>query len=264
MLDYSRGDRLYDWRFGDWDCDVLFLMQDAAPCDKIAERVGRHPDPFSARNFVEEPRVGGAQTNRNLHDFASRLNCRKLAGSAFIAILKPGEDYSGPVEALGRCPCVRGYRLNVLRWTLEKEQTPNLRAVVCLGAPALEFISEALALEGRALTRLSRQRGGRCTSEALRPCGFLSVASESLARSPMLATGWARCCGSRLAADGGGVRLRLDRMTDIDGYSALHQDPEESRLRLHLGLNRRNPAGSALAIGRHTSLSPQPGPPPPR
>jgi hypothetical protein len=160
MLDYSRGDRLYDWRFGDWDCDVLFLMQDAAPCDKIAERVGRHPDPFSARNFVEEPRVGGAQTNRNLHDFASRLNCRKLAGSAFIAILKPGEDYSGPVEALGRCPCVRGYRLNVLRWTLEKEQTPNLRAVVCLGAPALEFISEALALEGRALTRLSRQRGG--------------------------------------------------------------------------------------------------------
>jgi len=84
------GNEVKEWRFGDWNCDLLLLMQDAAPVDDILARVqAPHPDPISARNFWEEPNGGGARTNRNLHSLARGIEYRKLVGSALIGILKP-------------------------------------------------------------------------------------------------------------------------------------------------------------------------------
>src|SRR2546422_655570 len=57
MVD-STGREVPEWAFGDWNCDMLLIMQDAAAVDGIAARVGKHPDPFSARNFWDEPSAG--------------------------------------------------------------------------------------------------------------------------------------------------------------------------------------------------------------
>ena len=134
---YSDGTEVTDWAFGDWDCDMLLLMQDAAAVDGIAERIGNHPDPFSARNFIEEPRGKGATTNRNLFNLATTIDCRKLVGSALIGVLKPGSDYSSRVAG---CPYVRDYCVRVLAWVLNPKQTPNLKSVACLGDKASQFL----------------------------------------------------------------------------------------------------------------------------
>jgi hypothetical protein len=160
VLNLQHRGRHVDWRFGDWDAEILLLMQDAAPHDGIRDRVGTHPDPFSARNFIEEPRAGGAQTNRNLHELASHLACRKLAGSAFAGILKGKDDYSGSVEKLEECPWVRGYCIRVLRWVLDRKTTKHLKVVVCLGVTAADFVSEALAIDESEAELLRRERGG--------------------------------------------------------------------------------------------------------
>lgn len=152
-------DAVVTWQFGDWDCEALFLMQDAAPWDKIAERVGHHPDPFSARNFIEEPRAGGAATNRELVRFSAPLRCRKLAGSALIGVLRPGSNYSGPIPDLLQCDWVRHHCADVLRWVTHESQTPNLRVVACLGIPALDFITRALRISAKDRGALEESRG---------------------------------------------------------------------------------------------------------
>ncbi|GMV24144.1 MAG: hypothetical protein AMXMBFR58_01750 [Phycisphaerae bacterium] len=153
------GREVPQWQLGDWDWDVLLLMQDAAPHDHIAARIGKHPDPFSARNFIEEPRAGGAPTNRNLLELTSHLGCRKLAGSAFAGILKPGADYSGPVDGLLRCPHIRAYCLEVLRCVLNEDGTTTSRTICCLGGPAFELVSELLNISAMEQERLGRERG---------------------------------------------------------------------------------------------------------
>jgi hypothetical protein len=158
MVDRA-GREVPTWQFGDWDWDVFFLMQDAAPHDKIAERIGKHPDPFSARNFFEEPRAGGAQTNRNLHELANHLDCRKLAGSAFVGVLKPGEDYSGPVDNLFDCPWIRGHCRDAIGWVFEEAQASRQRTICCLGGPAFELVAEILAIGDAEKSRLGRERG---------------------------------------------------------------------------------------------------------
>jgi|GEM_PF-1921073 len=158
MVD-SLGREVAEWRLGDWDWDVLLLMQDAAPHDEISARVGDHPDPFSARNFFEEPQGGGAQTNRNLHELASHLDCRKLAGSALAGVLKPGSDYSEPVDELLTCPYVRAYCLDVLRWVLDEDGRTMPRTICCLGGPAFELVCELLTISENVQARLRRDRG---------------------------------------------------------------------------------------------------------
>src|SRR5690348_2505460 len=134
---YSDDTEVGRWTFGDWDCDLLLLMQDAAAVGGIEERIkDRHPDPFSARNFLEEPRAGGATTNRNLSNLANPIVCRKLAGSALIGILKGGSDYSSSIPD---CRYVREHCLRVLAWVLDPQQTPNLKSVACLGVKAFRF-----------------------------------------------------------------------------------------------------------------------------
>lgn len=141
---FSDGTESNGWAFGDWDCDMLLLMQDAAAVDGIAERIGKHPDPFSARNFIEEPRGKGATTNRNLYNLASTIDCRKLVGSALIGILKPGSDYT---SRIANCPYVRNHCLHVLAWVLNPKQTPNLKSLACLGQEASQSLSELQASE---------------------------------------------------------------------------------------------------------------------
>lgn len=147
------------WDFGDWNCDAFFVMQDAAPWDKIAERVDVHPDPFSARNFIEEPRAGGAATNRELQRFAAPLRCRKLAGSALIGVLRPGAKYSGPVPDLLTCDFVRDHCAGVLNWVCRESVTPNLKVVACLGNAALDFVVDAFAVSRADRRKLETNRG---------------------------------------------------------------------------------------------------------
>lgn len=149
----------YNWELGDWDWDVFFLMQDAAPCDEISERIGTHPYPFSARNFIDEPRGGGAATNRNLHKLAQRIPCRKLAGSALIGLLKPGKDYSGKFRPLLGCPWIRDYCKTALEWVLSENDNRRPKAVFCLGGPALDLIAEILSIDDATKMMLTRDRG---------------------------------------------------------------------------------------------------------
>jgi hypothetical protein len=149
------------WEFGDWDCEAFLVMQDAAPWDKIAERVGHHPDPFSARNFIDEPRAGGAASNRELVRFSAPLRCRKLAGSALIGVLRPGNNYSGPIPDLLQCDWVRKHCADVLHWVTHESQTPNLRVVACLGVAALDFITQSLHICPQDKAALENNRG--CT-----------------------------------------------------------------------------------------------------
>jgi hypothetical protein len=144
---FADGREVPEWQFGDWDCDALLLMQDSAPCNAIQERVGRHPDPFSQRNFMEEPRAGGSATNRELVRFARRLSCRKLAGNVLIGILKP-ERYQRPIGDLLACAWIREYCLGVIRWVLDANQTPNLK-----------FVGQALGLPEATSAALDAERG---------------------------------------------------------------------------------------------------------
>jgi hypothetical protein len=137
MVDcYGHEDK--EWEFGDWDCDMLLLLQDAASVEGMEKYIGNHPDPFSATNFKEQTK-DGARTTDNFYKLAHGICCRKLAGSARIGILKPGQKYSGRIL---ECQYVQGYCLGVLAWVMHREQTPNLRAVVCLGTKSFDYISK--------------------------------------------------------------------------------------------------------------------------
>jgi hypothetical protein len=175
MVDFA-GREVREWAFGDWDCDMLLLMQDAAAVDGIAARVGKHPDPFSARNFWDEPSAGGAATNRNLYNLAHNIQCRKLVGSALIGILKPGSNYSGPIR---ECQYVRNHCLRALAWAMEPKQTPNLKTVVCLGTKASDFVSDLI---GRGLVDASRFRVTHLQHPSRYPAGGIPVATAAWRR----------------------------------------------------------------------------------
>jgi hypothetical protein len=175
MVDAS-GREISQWAFGDWNCEMLLLMQDAAAVDGIAARVGKHPDPFSARNFWDEPSAGGAATNRNLYNLAANIQCRKLVGSALIGILKPGANYSGPIR---ECSYVRDHCLHTLAWAMEAKQTPNLRTVVCLGTKASDFVSDLI---NRGLVDASRFRVAQLPHPSRYPAGGIPVATAAWRR----------------------------------------------------------------------------------
>ena len=162
---FADGREAPEWPFGDWDCDALLVMQDAAPWDAIQHRVEQQPephrDPFSQRNFVEEPTAGGAQTNQYLVRFARHLRCRKLAGNAMIGILKPPGEYSTRKTdvLLMECPWIRGHCIDVIRWVLDAKRTPYLKLVACLGKPALDVVCEAVGVPGAMKSSLATERG---------------------------------------------------------------------------------------------------------
>lgn len=170
---WSDGRTVRDWSFGDWNCDLLLLMQDAAPVYGIAERVGKHPDPFSAQNFWEKPGAGGAKTNKKLHELAATVNCRKLAGSSFIGILKPPatapganekrSDYSGPIS---NCPYIKKYCLDVLTWAFGKAK--NLGTIACMGQKPFQFASEIFDLSAAEMGQLQNVRGSLVARDRFR------------------------------------------------------------------------------------------------
>jgi len=175
MVD-ATGREVSEWAFGDWNCDMLLLMQDAAAVDGISARIGKHPDPFSARNFWDEPSAGGAATNRNLYNLARNIQCRRLVGSALIGILKPGSDYSGSIR---ECEYVRNHCLRTLAWAMDAKQTPNLRTVVCLGTKASDFVSDLLS---RGLVDASRFRVAHLPHPSRYPAGGIPVATAAWRR----------------------------------------------------------------------------------
>lgn len=135
--------------YGDWDCDLLILGQDAGPADEFERlRDAGHPHPFAHREFRPGfPRYdptagrGGACTNATVYALAERVGCRKLYGSAMIGLLRPGENYHG---TLPKPTLVRDHCVAVLRWTIDPERTGNLVAIMCLGTLAADFARRAL------------------------------------------------------------------------------------------------------------------------
>jgi hypothetical protein len=135
--------------YGDWAAELLILAQDAGPADEFERlRDAGHERPFAHREFRPGfPRYdpgagrGGAGTNATIHALAERVACRKLYGSAMIGLCRPGDSYHGtlPSPTLVREHCVR-----VLRWIVDPQQTPNLRAVICLGNLAQDFMRRAV------------------------------------------------------------------------------------------------------------------------
>jgi hypothetical protein len=142
------------WRYGDWDADLLLLAQDPANADKIEQRIAEgHPDPFCAldwRGFSD-----GMETNRNLHWLAQQIGCRKLYGSAYLGLLKSGKRG----DAIPSSPEVKPHLRRTLEWVLEPKQTPNLRAIACLGIEARNLIIQVLKLD-RAKAAALRQGVG--------------------------------------------------------------------------------------------------------
>lgn len=136
--------------YGDWECDLLILGQDAGPADEFERlRDAGHPHPFAHREFRPGfPRYdpaagrGGAGTNETVHRLSERVECRKLYGSAMIGLFRPGQNYHG---ALPKPGLVRDHCVRVLRWVLDPEQTRNLAAVMCLGTLAADFAQRAIA-----------------------------------------------------------------------------------------------------------------------
>ena len=136
--------------YGDWkNAELLILGQDAGPADEFQKlREAGHPRPFAHREFRPgypgyNPSLGrgGAGTNETVYRLAEHVGCAKLYGSALIGLCKPGRSYSGK---LPRPSQVRPHCVRVLQWVLDPAQTPRLRAVMCLGNIAHEFVLRAL------------------------------------------------------------------------------------------------------------------------
>lgn len=138
--------------YGDWDAELLILAQDVGPADEFEKlRDAGHPHPFAHREFRPGfPRydpaagMGGAGTNKTIFRLAEHVSCTKLYGSALIGMCRPGADYHG---TLPRPTLVRDFCVRVLRWAIDPERMPKLRAVICLGNLAEDHIRRAIREE---------------------------------------------------------------------------------------------------------------------
>lgn len=156
----ARGVAEPTWRYGDWDADLLLLAQDAANSEKIEQRITEgHPDPFCAldwRDFND-----GLETNRNLHWLAQQIGCRKLYGSAYLGLLKSGKRG----DAVPSSPEVKTHLRRTLAWVLERNQTPNLRTIACLGTEARDIITQVLNLDRAEAAALRQGVGSSIRTE---------------------------------------------------------------------------------------------------
>jgi hypothetical protein len=130
--------------FGDWDGELLLLAKDFAPEKLVRERLERKESrPYRHTDWVREPRVVGAMTNRNLHALAGRVNCRKLYGSLLAGLLRKDGKTSG---ALPDERAIHAYVRDVLKFVID--HMPNLRAIACLGVDAWRYAADLLGYTG--------------------------------------------------------------------------------------------------------------------
>jgi hypothetical protein len=135
--------------YGDWDAELLVMAQDVGPVDEFERfRANNHPRPFTHRewregyaNYEPEEGTGGAGTNQTVHRLGEHFSCAKLYGSALIGMCRPGNLYG---KNLPPVTGIRPHCVSVLRWVLDSTQTNNLRAVICLGGIARDFVARAL------------------------------------------------------------------------------------------------------------------------
>lgn len=135
--------------YGDWDAELLILEQDAGPAGEFERlRDNNHERPFAHREwrpgyprYNPKDGTGGAATNEIVYRLGEHLACAKLYGSALIGMCRPRTNYSKdkPPPDTG----IRPHCVEVLRWVLDPHQTPELRAVMCLGKKARNFVDLA-------------------------------------------------------------------------------------------------------------------------
>src|SRR5207244_4184139 len=99
-----------------------------------------------------QPQRDGNETNRNLHWLAQQIDCRKLYGSAFVGLLKHGARGDTPPKG----QTISQYKRKVLEWVVNRERTPKLKAIACLGNEARNLVCNVLLDRNRA----SRLKGG--------------------------------------------------------------------------------------------------------
>lgn len=135
--------------YGDWNAELLILGQEVGPADAfVALRDSGHAHPYAHREFRPgspryEPTAGrgGAGTNETVFRLAEHLPCAKLYGSAMIGLCRPGATYHGNLPSPG---LVREHCVRVLAWVMNPAQMPRLRAAMCLGSLAQDWVSRAL------------------------------------------------------------------------------------------------------------------------
>lgn len=143
LLPYEK--KLYgtETLFGDWDGELLILLQDFSTREEIRQRIAaRDPNPYR-----HDPAI---RTNRRLEKLAAPLGegldprrCRMLYGSALAGLLKGGTSLSG---GLPNWRSLLEYAQKVLLWTLG--QMPNVKTVACCGKVAWETATTAHGLNG--------------------------------------------------------------------------------------------------------------------
>jgi hypothetical protein len=118
--------------YGDWDGELLLLAQDFAPAFLIRERM-RKGDlrPYHHSCWECKPRETGSRTNKRLFEFARKIKCEKLYGSAFANLLRNDDRCSAK---LADSPEIQKFISDVLRFTVN--HMPNLQAIACLGKEA--------------------------------------------------------------------------------------------------------------------------------
>lgn len=129
--------------FGDWDGELLILLQDFSTRKEVARRITvGDPNPYR-----HDPTI---RTNRRLEVLAAPFRkggdhrtCGILYGSALVGLLKEGDSLS---SGLGRWHSVLEYAQKVLLWTLG--QMPNVKKVACCGKIAWETATTAHGLKG--------------------------------------------------------------------------------------------------------------------
>lgn len=173
------------WQYGDWEADLLLLAQDAANSEKIEQRIAaRHPDPFCAldwRGFSD-----GMETNRNLHWLAQQIGCRKLYGSAYLGLLKSGKRG----DAVPGTPEVKAHMRQTMTWVLEPKQTPNLRAIACLGTEARDLIIQVLKLDRAKAAALRQGVGSSIRTERFYVVHLMHPGRRNMGKGGCGPTAW--------------------------------------------------------------------------
>lgn len=129
--------------FGDWDAEVLILLQDFSTAGEIRRRIAvGDPNPYR-----HDPSI---MTNRRLLQYAGPLatgdtptTCGLLYGSALVGLLKEGEGLSAKYS---KSPKVTEYTQRVLAWVTGK--MPNLKVIACCGKEAWETATSTFGIGG--------------------------------------------------------------------------------------------------------------------
>lgn len=129
--------------FGDWDGELLILLQDFSTRQEIEQRITAG----DTNPYRHDPDI---KTNRRLEVCAAHFSrgldprtCGILYGSALVGLLKEGDSLS---SGLGKWHSVLAYAQEVLAWTLG--QMPAVKMVACCGKVAWETATTTHGLKG--------------------------------------------------------------------------------------------------------------------